>query len=46
MTRTFRYVIYSEIEKYEAMGWVYAGELGPPHCFYAVLMELVGGEDA
>jgi len=40
MTRTFRYVPFSQIAEYEAQGWVVVSQLGPPHGFYAVLMEL------
>lgn len=44
MTRTFRYVHFSQILEYEAQGWAIVSLLGPPHGFYVVLMELVGGE--
>lgn len=37
----FMYVLHSERAKFEALGWV-AYELGPPHCFYSVLMEWCG----
>jgi hypothetical protein len=37
----FRYVVHSRIDEYKASGWKVASELGPPHGFYAVLMELV-----
>lgn len=28
------------IGEFEAAGWVVSADLGPPHCFYSVLMEL------
>lgn len=40
MTRTFRYVPLSQVPEYEAQGWVIVSLLGPPHGFYAVLMEM------
>lgn len=40
----FMYVIHAERAKFEELGWV-AYELGPPHCFYSVLMEWCGEGD-
>lgn len=39
--RTFRYVTHDKREAFERVGWL-ASDLGPPHCFYAVLMEWIG----
>ena len=41
--RWFRYVVRSRIDEYKAEGWEVASELGPPHCYYAVLMEQTNG---
>ncbi len=40
--RYFTYVPRYLVTDYEAAGWIYAGELGPPHCFYSVLMQWAG----
>lgn len=40
MTRTFRYVPHAQINDYLAQGWVIVSNLGPPHGFYSVLMEM------
>lgn len=37
--RIFRYVPHSQVDERLKEGWVFAADLGPPHCFYAVLME-------
>ncbi len=37
--RVFRYVPRYRVAAYEAAGWIFAGELGPPHGFYSILME-------
>ena len=41
--RWFRFVRHEDRAGFEAQGWVVAGDLGPVHGFYAVLMELRGG---
>ena len=35
--KIYKYVPYSEEKRWEAVGWVYAQELGPPHAAYASL---------
>lgn len=37
--RIFRYVPHSQVAERLEEGWTIAADLGPPHCFYAVLME-------
>lgn len=39
--RVFMYVVHNRRAAFEALGWVIS-ELGPPHCFYAVLAEWCG----
>lgn len=40
MTHIFKYVPLTEITERYGQGWHIASILGPPHGFYAVLMEL------
>ncbi len=40
MTRTFKFVPYYLIDDFEREGWVFSCNLGAPHGFYSVLMEL------
>lgn len=40
MTRIFKYVPLTEITERYGQGWFIASIIGPPHGFYAVLMEL------
>ncbi|WP_330084855.1 hypothetical protein [Methylocystis iwaonis] len=37
--RVFRYVLHSRRAAYEAVGWIFAADLGLPHGIYSVLME-------
>lgn len=46
MTRIFAYVPLSQINERYGQCWHIASLLGPPHCFYAVLMELILDEAA
>jgi hypothetical protein len=39
--RIFRYVRHCDIERRLSDGWFVSADLGPPHCFYSVLMEFV-----
>lgn len=39
MTRILKYVPLYLIEEYYGQGWFIASLIGPPHGFYAVLME-------
>lgn len=43
--RVFAYVTHSAVQLYAANGWEFSANLGPPHCFYSVLMEWVGDGD-
>lgn len=43
--RIYRYVAHGLRDRFEAQGWVFAGELPAPHCFYAVLYEWPGSEE-
>lgn len=38
----FRYVRIADIPAFEAKGWVIAGDLGPTHGTFAVLMRYTG----
>lgn len=40
MTRLFKYVPLTEITERYGQGWIIVSIIGPPHGFYAVLMEL------
>ena len=33
----YKFVPHHQTRKWEELGWVYAGELGPPHCAYSCL---------
>jgi hypothetical protein len=41
MTRIFRYVVWSDVPRRLALGWVFAADLGASHGRYAVLMERI-----
>lgn len=43
MISWFRYVRHADRAAYESAGWVFAADLGMPHCLYSVLMRW-GGE--
>lgn len=40
--RVFAYVPHSRQRQFEALGWEYANDLGPPHCAYASLYKWAG----
>lgn len=40
MTRILKYVPLSQIELHYCQGWFIVSLLGPPHGYYAVMMEL------
>lgn len=37
--RVFYYVRHCDVAERLKEGWTIAADLGPPHCFYSVLME-------
>jgi hypothetical protein len=41
MTRIFRYVPHSDVERRLRQGWFISADLGPSHGCYSVLMERV-----
>lgn len=38
----YRYVPHSEAKQWEALGWEFTADLGPPHCVYASLYKWAG----
>lgn len=34
----YRYVVYGRVPTYEALGWLFAADLGPVHGSWSVLM--------
>lgn len=42
MISWFAYVRHGDVPAYEARGWVVAGDLGPVHGFWSVLMRWTG----
>jgi len=40
--KIFAYVPHSRQKKFEALGWEYSNDLGPPHCAYASLYQWTG----
>ena len=41
MTRLFRYVVWSDVERRLREGWFLSSDLGPSHGCYSVLMEFL-----
>lgn len=41
MTRTFRYVLWRDVDRRLALGWCLSADLGLPHAHYSVLMERI-----
>jgi hypothetical protein len=39
--RVYKYVPLHLIEEYYEQGWFIASLLGPPHCFYSVIMQQI-----
>lgn len=40
--QTFKYVPHSQTKEYEALGWEFSANLGPPHGCYSVLYVWAG----
>lgn len=43
--KVFAYVPHGRRHEFESLGWEFAGDLGPPHCFYASLYRWHGDDD-
>lgn len=41
----FRYVRHADVSRREAEGWTLAGDLGPTHGYWSVLMQWSGEGD-